>query len=51
MNRERTIVLWCPDWPVIAARSAADLAPDAPLALIDRGLVYAASAQIGRAHV
>ena len=45
MNRERTIVLWCPDWPVIAARSAADLAPDAPLALVDRGLVYAASAQ------
>ena len=43
MNRERTIVLWCPDWPVRAARSAAELPADAPVALIDRGLVFACS--------
>jgi len=43
MNRERTIVLWCPDWPVHAAQSAAGVAPDAPLALVDRGLVFACS--------
>lgn len=43
MNRERTIVLWCPDWPVLAARSAAGVPPDAPLALIDHGLVFACS--------
>jgi protein ImuB len=43
MKRERTMVLWCPDWPVRAARSAADLPQDAPLALIDHGLVFACS--------
>ena len=41
MNRERTLVLWCPDWPVISARSVAGLASDTPLALVDRGLVFA----------
>ncbi|MGY4856886.1 DNA polymerase Y family protein [Cryobacterium sp. AP23] len=51
MNRERTIVLWCPDWPVIAARSAADVAPDAPLALVDHGLVYACSPEARHAGV
>ena len=45
MNRQRTIVLWCPDWPVLAARSTTDVPVDAPLALIDRGLVFAASIQ------
>jgi protein ImuB len=40
----RAIVLWCPDWPVLAARQALDLPEDAPLALIDKGLVYACSA-------
>jgi len=43
MNRERTIVAWCPDWPVLAARSAADLPDGLPLALIDHGLVFACS--------
>jgi len=43
MNRERTIVLWCPDWPVLAARSATDLPEGIPLALIDHGLVFACS--------
>jgi protein ImuB len=40
----RTLVLWCPDWPVVAATRAAGLAPDAPLALTDRGEVFACSA-------
>ncbi|WP_241992352.1 Y-family DNA polymerase [Cryobacterium lactosi] len=43
MNRERTIVLWCPDWPVLAARSATQLPTGIPLALIDRGMVFACS--------
>lgn len=39
----RTIVLWCPDWPVIAAVQAAGIETDVPLALIDKGLVFACS--------
>jgi len=51
MNRERTIVLWCPDWPVLAARSGAGLPEDTPLALIDHGLVFACSPQARRSGV
>jgi protein ImuB len=51
MNRERTIVLWCPDWPVLAARSAGDFPADAPLALIDRGEVFACSPEARRLGV
>ena len=40
----RTIVLWCPDWPVTAAQQANALGRDAPLALIAKGLVFACSA-------
>ncbi len=41
----RTIVLWCPDWPVTAAlRSNPSLRADAPLALVEAGLVFACSA-------
>ncbi|WP_210505597.1 DNA polymerase Y family protein [Naasia sp. SYSU D00057] len=40
----RTLVFWCPDWPVLAAARAAGLPPDAPIALTDRGDVYACSA-------
>ncbi|MGJ4843678.1 DNA polymerase Y family protein [Leifsonia sp. Le1] len=40
----RAIVLWCPDWPVIAALQAGDLPQDTPLALLDRNLVFACSA-------
>jgi protein ImuB len=39
----RTIVFWCPDWPVVAASQAAGHGPDVPLALIDRGFVFACS--------
>ncbi|WP_349775011.1 DNA polymerase Y family protein [Curtobacterium sp. MCPF17_050] len=40
----RTIVLWCPDWPVIAAARAAGAPPEQPFALIAKGLVFASSA-------
>ena len=40
----RTIVLWCPDWPIIAERRSEDIASDVPLALIEKGLVFACSA-------
>ncbi len=40
----RSILLWCPDWPIVVARRVHDLAADAPIALIDRGEVFACSA-------
>ncbi|KQX08415.1 hypothetical protein ASC59_03945 [Leifsonia sp. Root1293] len=40
----RTIVVWLPDWPVTAAMRAGGIAADAPVALIEHGLVYASSA-------
>ncbi|TFB99358.1 DNA polymerase Y family protein [Cryobacterium adonitolivorans] len=51
MNRERTIVLWCPDWPVRAARSATDLPADTPMALIDHRMVFACSPEARRLGV
>ncbi|MEJ3404102.1 DNA polymerase Y family protein [Rathayibacter sp. YIM 133350] len=39
----RTIVLWCPDWPVTAAMRAGGIDAHAPVALIDRALVFACS--------
>nr|WP_205864691.1 DNA polymerase Y family protein [Planctomonas sp. JC2975] len=47
----RTLLLWCPDWPVRAA-VAAGLAEDGhPVALIDKGLVFASSAEARREGV
>ncbi|MGN6426266.1 MAG: DNA polymerase Y family protein [Leifsonia sp.] len=40
----RAIVLWCPDWPVIAARQHLELPEDVPLALVEKGVVFACSA-------
>ncbi len=40
----RTVVLWCPDWPVIAAARAAGTPPDQPFALVVHGQVFASSA-------
>lgn len=40
----RTAVVWCPDWPVVAAIRAAGQPPDASVAVLDRGRVYACSA-------
>ena len=47
----RTMVLWCPDWPIIAAVRAHDVPRDAPIAVIDRGLVFACSAAARREGV
>ena len=40
----RTIVLWCPDWPVTAASRARELPDRSPVALIVAGQVFACSA-------
>ena len=40
----RVAVLWCPDWPVTAAAQAERLPPDAPIALVEKNLVFASSA-------
>ncbi|WNY33895.1 hypothetical protein Q9Q99_19095 [Curtobacterium flaccumfaciens] len=37
-------MLWCPDWPVIAAARAGGTPPEQPLALTAKGLVFASSA-------
>jgi protein ImuB len=39
----RSMLLWSPDWPVTAAVRAHELDTSVPLALIDRGLVFACS--------
>ncbi|MFC6355600.1 Y-family DNA polymerase [Luethyella okanaganae] len=39
----RTIVLWCPDWPVVAAMQATGLDAELPVALVENGLVFACS--------
>ncbi|GGF32050.1 DNA polymerase Y family protein [Subtercola lobariae] len=38
------MVVWVPDWPVRAHALAAEISPDSPLAVVDRGLVFACSA-------
>jgi protein ImuB len=40
----RTIVLWSPDWPITAITRSTPVAPEAAIALIDRGFVFACSA-------
>ncbi|RFA14726.1 DNA polymerase [Subtercola boreus] len=39
----RTIVVWCPDWPVRALAQSEELSLEDPIALIDHGLVFACS--------
>src|SRR5690554_6597944 len=39
----RTMLIWCPDWPVTALARTAGLAADAPIAIIDKGRVFACS--------
>jgi protein ImuB len=39
----RVLVVWCPDWPVISAVASLGLAPSSPIAVIERGEVYACS--------
>lgn len=40
----RTLVVWCPDWPVHAALHAAELPSGDPAAVLDRGRVLASNA-------
>ncbi|REF36580.1 DNA polymerase Y family protein [Thermasporomyces composti] len=44
----RTVVVWCPDWPVTAAAREAGHPEDVPLAVLDRGRVLACSATARR---
>ncbi len=47
----RTLLLWCPDWPTNAAAIEHGFALDAPLALLDRGEVFACSVSARREGV
>ncbi|MEF2979198.1 DNA polymerase Y family protein [Subtercola sp. YIM 133946] len=41
---DRTLVVWIPDWPVRAHALVEEIAADSPIALVDRGVVFACSA-------
>ena len=43
-GQPRLLVLWVPDWPVLAHSRTHRLPDAAPLALVDKGLVFACSA-------
>src|SRR5918912_4212155 len=45
MKPERMLCLWCPDWPVVAARKADPALEGVPVVVLDRGFVLAASAE------
>ncbi len=45
----RTLVVWCPDWPVAAAAAVLDLPPQVPTAVLAAGRVFACS-QLARAE-
>lgn len=50
---ERTLCVWCPDWPVAAARRAAPALADVPVAVVDRidgRLVVQAASRDARAE-
>ena len=40
----RTLVVWCPDWPVVAAAAAESLPPHVPVAVLAAGAMVACSA-------
>jgi protein ImuB len=43
VSAPRTLGLWCPDWPVVAARRRGDAPTGAPVAVLESGRVLAAS--------
>jgi len=43
-GQPRLLVLWAPDWPVLAHARANRIPDDAPIALVEKGLVFACSA-------
>jgi len=46
---DRVLVVWCPDWPVVAAAAVEGLAADRPVAVVARNRVVACSA-LARSH-
>ncbi|ANZ37698.1 hypothetical protein BBK82_18190 [Lentzea guizhouensis] len=44
MKDSRLLVVWCPDWPVIAACTATGTSPHVPVAVVDGNEVVATSA-------
>ena len=40
----RTVAMWCPDWPVVAAASVEDIASLVPVAIVAGNRVVACSA-------
>jgi protein ImuB len=50
-RQDRAMVLWCPDWPITAAILTHALPEDAPVALIEKGRVFACSASARREGV
>lgn len=47
-RQTRSLVLWCPDWPVLAARREHGLDPETPVALTEAGAVHSCSAAARR---
>lgn len=43
LQAPRVMVIWCPDWPIVAAVTELELPVTAPVAVIDHGEVYACS--------
>jgi protein ImuB len=44
MGRNRTLALWCPDWPAVTAAVAAGLPADRPVAVVSANRVVACTA-------
>lgn len=44
MNDSRLLVVWCPDWPAVAAAVVAGLPPQVPVAVVEANRVVACSA-------
>jgi protein ImuB len=44
MTDSRLLVVWCPDWPAMAAAAVAGLSPHLPVAVVDGNRVVACSA-------
>ncbi|WP_291055782.1 DNA polymerase Y family protein [Herbiconiux sp.] len=40
----RSVVLWCPDWPVTATAGFEGVSAEEPIAVVEKGMVYACSA-------
>jgi protein ImuB len=45
MGAERMLCLWCPDWPVVAARRREPALAGAAVAILERGFVLSASSE------